>query len=141
MKKNQNNTLILIREKASDKQILGRLSIQDEFNSTVFSCHSLELPWINNQRNISCIPTGTYQVVKRRSPKYGTHFHILDVPNRDLILIHEANHVHELRGCIAVGDQVLDIDGDHLPDVLNSIKTKNKLLSLLPDSFQIIISS
>jgi len=140
MKKNQNNTLILIREKASDKQILGRLSIQDEFNSTVFSCHSLELPWRNNQRNISCIPEGVYQVRKRRSDAFGTHFHILNVPNRDLILIHEANHVHELRGCIAIGDKVLDIDGDHLPDVLNSIKTKNKLLGLLPDQFKIIIS-
>ncbi|GAB2994173.1 hypothetical protein GCM10027284_09250 [Cyclobacterium sediminis] len=141
MEKNQYNTLILIRDQVSDKQIIGKLLVKDEFNAILFTCFTLELPWQGNQRNISCIPAGIYKAKKRKSETFGRHFHILDVPNRDYILIHEANHVHELRGCIAVGDQVLDIDGDQLPDVLNSIKTKNKLLGLLPDSFQIIISS
>lgn len=65
-------------------------------------CKTIELPWISNQKMISCIPEGTYSVVKRYSPKFKEHFELLDVPNRSLILIHPANNAkRELKGCIA----------------------------------------
>lgn len=65
-------------------------------------CYTLELPWIGNQRSISCIPEGDYQIVKRESPRFKAHFELLDVPFRSFILIHPANNAkRDLKGCIA----------------------------------------
>lgn len=65
-------------------------------------CNSIELPWNNNQHQISCIPEGAYELQKRYSPKFRWHLNLLAVPGRDLILIHPANDaLKELKGCIA----------------------------------------
>ena len=52
-----------------------------------FSGKTIELEYNDNKKQISCIPPGQYTVRKRTSTKYGNHFHIIDVPNRDFILI------------------------------------------------------
>jgi len=68
----------------------------------VHLCFSLELPWRDNQRNISSIPDGFYPIRFRQSAKYKKHLHIQDVENRKWTLIHPANDAKkELRGCIA----------------------------------------
>ena len=65
-------------------------------------CYTIELPWLKNQRKISCIPEGTYVLKKRFSQKFGWHLHLIDVPGRQFILIHPANNAKkELLGCIA----------------------------------------
>ncbi|RTY96960.1 hypothetical protein EKM02_14535 [Flavobacterium sp. RSP49] len=65
-------------------------------------CYTIELPWMHNQRRISCIPEGEYVLQKRFSPKFQWHLHLKNVPGRDLILIHPANDAKtELLGCIA----------------------------------------
>lgn len=65
-------------------------------------CESIELPWRNNKRNISCVPEGRYLLVKRRHPKHGLQLALGIVPNREGILIHPANFaMRELQGCIA----------------------------------------
>lgn len=65
-------------------------------------CKTIELPWRNNQRSISCIPEGIYTLAVRHSQRFGRHLLIRDVPNRSLILFHPANDaMRELRGCIA----------------------------------------
>lgn len=75
----------------------GVISIHD-----VMLSYTLELPWRDNQRNISCIPEGFYPLVERRSARFAHHMLIDQVPNRDLILLHPANDASkELRGCIA----------------------------------------
>ena len=67
-----------------------------------FICYSIELPYRQNQHNISCIPEGRYPLRKRFSEKLGWHFEVADVPGRDMILIHPANDaLLELKGCIA----------------------------------------
>ena len=72
-----------------------------KINDVILS-HSLELPWLENQRNISCIPEGIYPIVRRQSARFRDHLLIQDVPNRDLILLHPANDAsEELRGCVA----------------------------------------
>lgn len=72
-----------------------------EWNGTLI-CYTIELPWLENQRRISCIPEGEYILRKRFSPKLKWHFLLMDVPGRDLILIHPANDAKlELLGCIA----------------------------------------
>lgn len=65
-------------------------------------CRSIELPWKNNQRRISCIPEGRYELRKRYSRRFGWHLLVNNVVNRDYILIHAYNDVlKESKGCIA----------------------------------------
>jgi hypothetical protein len=72
-----------------------------EWNGTIV-CYTIELPWLGNQRRISCVPEGEYILQKRFSPKFKWHLHLMNVLGRDLILIHPANDAKkELLGCIA----------------------------------------
>jgi hypothetical protein len=72
-----------------------------EWNGTLV-CYTIELPWLHNQQRISCIPEGEYVLQKRFSQKFKWHLHLINVPGRDLILIHPANDAKtELLGCIA----------------------------------------
>ncbi|MBL0745588.1 DUF5675 family protein [Chryseolinea lacunae] len=65
-------------------------------------CKTIELPWQNNQHNVSCVPEERYALQRRVTTKRGVHFLVRDVRNRDAILIHPANDaLRELRGCIA----------------------------------------
>jgi hypothetical protein len=65
-------------------------------------CYTIELPWKNNAPGISCIPEGTYTLLKRFSRKFAWHLHLTGVQGRDLILVHPANDaLRELKGCIA----------------------------------------
>lgn len=119
--------VILNRFNQSKYQTLGELL----FDGKVL-CKTLELPWMSNQRGKSCIPTAEYTVVRRVSPKYGEHFHLLDVPGRQWILIHPANYVSQLLGCIAVGKSHRDINGDGRKDLTSSVDTMKMLLQTLP---------
>lgn len=132
--------LSMIRDVHQDRQTKGQLFVLDETLQSVFSCFTLELPWKENQQNISCIPVGKYTVVPRYSEKYSYHLHILNVPGREWILIHEANYVHQLRGCIAVGRDRVDINGDGLKDVTSSLATKARLLQYIKEPCVLIIS-
>ena len=65
-------------------------------------CFSIELPWHNNEPEVSCIPEGTYELEKHISAHLGNCLHVKNVPNRADILIHGANNaLKELKGCIA----------------------------------------
>ena len=65
-------------------------------------CNTIELPWLQNQRNVSCIHEGRYELKKRFTKKYNHHLLLLNVKGRERILIHPANDAKkELRGCIA----------------------------------------
>jgi hypothetical protein len=75
----------------------GRILYQDRL-----MMYSIELPWKDNHTRVSCIPEGKYELVKRWSPKFDRHLLVMNVPNRNSILIHPANDaLHELKGCIA----------------------------------------
>lgn len=100
-------------------------------------CCTLELPWLDNEPQISCIPTGKYKVVRRWSVKFRDHFHILDVPNRKFILIHSGNTVDDIRGCVLVGRTYGTLKGKRA--VMNSRVTMERLLMDLPESFELEI--
>lgn len=69
---------------------------------SVVLSNSIELPWIENKPNISCIPEGIYQIEIRHSARFKRHIWIRNVKNRKWILLHPANDARkELRGCIA----------------------------------------
>lgn len=72
-----------------------------EVNGKPF-CFTIELPWNNNTPRLSCIPEGTYPLVKRFSKPFKQHLLVQRVPGRSFILIHPANNaLRELQGCIA----------------------------------------
>jgi len=130
--------VVITRFEFSETQTLGELIVYDN-NQPIFKCKTIELEVDKNAKRDDAIPYGTYEVVKRVSSKYGNHFHILNVPNRDYILIHNANYSRQLLGCIAVGQKHLDIDGDGLKDVTSSKLTLKRLNEVLPDKFKLKI--
>lgn len=70
-------------------------------------CDTIELPWKENQRQVSCIPEGRYELRRRYTPKFGYHFLLREVPGRSNILIHAFNDaMAESRGCIAPVSQL-----------------------------------
>src|SRR5688500_13941630 len=120
-----------------DKQTEGNLTVYDDHDKPVFVCKTLELPWRDNQKMVSCIPEGEYLVSKRAAHplrKY-EHFILHNVPNRSYILIHSGNYVWHVLGCLIVGDSHTDINKDGLKDVTNSKATLKILVSLLPEKF------
>ncbi len=114
---------------------IGRMSIGD------FQCFTLELPDLNNQRNISCISEGIYGYKLYESPKHGQVLHIQDVDNRSMIEIHAGNFTRQILGCILTGDSVKWLDRDGIPDVTNSGRTLKKILKLAGESGTIRIWS
>jgi hypothetical protein len=88
----------LIRFGLFKDRTIGRLIYEGDVFYTV------ERPWLDNQQNISCIPTGTYQLGRVNSPKFGPGtWEIQDVPNRSNILLHAGNTQNDVSGCLAVG--------------------------------------
>jgi len=98
-----NINLLIIRDTFSEKSTIGKLFINGEK-----FCDTLELPYINNERSISCIPAGRYKVRLRTARESATrdylHLLIQDVPDRDYILFHRGNSAKDTRGCILVGN-------------------------------------
>lgn len=83
-------------------------------NNLKIELYTLELPYKDNQTNISCIPEGRYIVKRYKSPKFSDCFKIYDinkddggnykeVNGRSDILIHTGNFIDETKGCILVG--------------------------------------
>lgn len=90
--------LTLTRESLHPASI-GRLLVDGVFHSD-----TLERPWLDNQRGISCIPPGRYPVIMTVSPRFGRPMmRLADTAPRWGILIHAANEVEQLQGCIALG--------------------------------------
>lgn len=87
-----------IKRAYTDLATLGDLYL----NGKLF-CKTIERPWMDNKRVLSCIPEGNYLISHYISPTQGECYLIHNVPERDGILIHAANFVRELQGCIAVG--------------------------------------
>lgn len=131
----------LILESTDDDgvQTLGQLFVVNDANEIQFTCRTLELSWKDNKKRVSCIPEGTYKVMKHKSPKFGACFWLKDVPNRSGILIHPGNFHTQILGCILVGDDLAYVNKDSRLDVINSSLTLKKLLKLMPNSFEIKI--
>ena len=95
--------LLIIRDTFTEKSTIGKLFINGES-----FCDTLENPWLDNQRNISCIPQGGYKVRLRLARESATrdylHLLVQDVPNRDWILFHRGNTSKDTSGCILVGN-------------------------------------
>ena len=94
--------LLILRDTFTEESTIGELFLNGErFGDT------LELPFRDNQRSVSCIPTGEYKVRLRLPRESATrnyiHLLVQDVPSRDYILFHRGNSAKDTRGCILVG--------------------------------------
>ena len=117
-------------------------------------CKTLELPWRENNMSTnptlaSCIPEGIY-LMRKEQPKESrpyVYFRAVHVPGRNWqleykasnILIHIANHVSQLLGCIAPGSRHLDINNDGIIDVVDSTLKMKWLAVNMPDFFELEI--
>lgn len=98
--------IILERFETSDQGTFGKIRIKNE----IF--YTLELPWRDNIRNISCIPAGVYECRFSMSARFKRPMYLVSgVNHRDGIRIHSANYAGDvdqglksnLSGCIALG--------------------------------------
>ena len=96
-------TAALCRFVVKEKFTLGRLKIFNASGNLLFECFTLELPYVDNQHNISCIPAIKYYCQLYSSAKFGLVFKILNVRNREGILFHKGNTVADTHGCILLG--------------------------------------
>lgn len=98
-------TVIIQRQPSTDEGTFGKLMMEG------FECVTLELPWKNNQRRVSCIPAGEYKALRHKSPSKGWCYELRDVPGRSDILIHSGNWAGDTEkgwssdylGCIGLG--------------------------------------
>jgi len=120
--------MLLVRYATDDEGTRGVL-VGDNFEG----CLTIELPWRDNKRAMSCIPTGTYEVYPRESKKYRKHFILKNVHNRSYILIHSGNfggdatkgYKTHTQGCILPGAKMGKLGGQTA--VLSSRPTLRKL--------------
>jgi hypothetical protein len=75
-------------------------------------CDTLELPWLDNAADVSCIPEGEYELVKGTHASYKGPlgkllkydcYTVANVPNRTDIDVHIGNFPKDTKGCILVG--------------------------------------
>lgn len=130
--------MILHRLQKLDDRTLGRLIVFDDIN-IVASFATLELPFLDNQRNISSIVGGYYEVLPRNSARFGDHLHVLDVPNRSWILFHIGNYPRNTDGCILIGLGFADIDNDGKMEVASSRIAMQQLTKLITDRAELLI--
>ncbi len=98
---------VLTRGPSTNEGTFGSLAFGEQVVNTV------ELPWRDNVRQISCIPPGTYECAIVQSPRFGRVYEVKNVPGRSHVLIHPANFAGdeslgwttELQGCIALGER------------------------------------
>lgn len=136
---------VLVRLQEDDRQTLGAFSLYDD-TDLIFSAKSLELPWLDNRQNISCIPTGNYICHMRHSARFGNHLKVTEkhggeVRGREFILIHAGNFHSEIRGCILLGRDHSDINLDGYRDVTSSKATMrqlNRCIDRAPFSMSVI---
>ena len=97
---------VLHRDRSDDEGTRGALTMPGLDPLAI-----MEPPWRDNWRNVSCIPTGIYEVVPHLSPRHRRCLLVMDVPERSHILFHGGNlggdeglgyHTHTA-GCLLPG--------------------------------------
>lgn len=115
---------------------------------------TLELPWRNNAMSTdwnkaSCIPAAIY-LLRLEPPKPSRpypYFRVVHVPGRNYeplynasnVLVHPANRVDQLLGCIAPGSRHTVLEGDGV-GVADSIKKLDWMVRNLPKIFELQVT-
>lgn len=121
----------IFRYEFEKTQTLGECAITEK-GKDLFLSKSLERADDNNKPRVSCVPSGVYRCVLEYSPRFKKDlWEIKGVENRSECKFHSANYWHQLNGCIALGENLTDIDGDGFRDVTNSKNTMKKFHKVL----------
>jgi len=72
---------------------------------------TMENPWLENVKNISCIPALSYICKRVQSPKFGDTFEVMGVEGRSHILFHKGNTEEDTQGCILIAEQFGYLNG------------------------------
>lgn len=116
--------IFLRRFETKENGTTGRLILPEKI-----SLATLELPFLDNKKNISCIPLGIYDIHQVLSPKFGRTYEIKNVPNRDSVLFHTGNKLQDSHGCILVGMRHFVSKGEDC--IADSRRAFSLLLSVL----------
>lgn len=129
---------VLRRTEDNGTQALGLFMF--EYDDKVMTLGSLELPWKDNARSISCIPKGKYKVTTTYSNKYKKDmWEVLDVAGRSGIRIHSGNTYKDIEGCILLGLSRADINNDGQLDIISSRKAISLASYYLGREFELTI--
>jgi len=96
----------LIRLETSKAGIVGVLKIGGKVQ-----CFTLEKTYLDNQKNISSIPAGSYICKSIFSQRFKNTFEVTAVPGRAGILFHAGNTTKDTEGCILLGNKIGAIAG------------------------------
>lgn len=134
------NSLVLTRNAFTPWGVFGVLQFPtgEEF-------YTIERPWLNNESFVSCIPDGVYYLEQRHSPvvsrtsggEFQEGWEVTDVRDRTYIMLHPANWMDDLAGCIGVGKDYAisqNKSGRYVPSVLRSRVAFREVMELLEQS-------
>jgi RHS repeat-associated protein len=115
----------VVREFARVNSILGRLSVE----GTNISGYTLELPWRNNQTDISAIPLGEYPAMLDDIGRSYLHLRFMNVESRSDIEMHGGQISENTQGCILVGRN-RSVRNEMISDRSVLTETTNLILAL-----------
>ena len=134
-------TIYIDRDDVGNNQSLGICYVNDENGCEIFNSQSIERGWLDNKSRISCIPAGTYDVKLEYSNRFKTDlYEIYGVSNRSECKFHAANFAKQLNGCIALGKNRVDINGDGFKDVTSSKDTMKRFHNAMDgDKYAVLV--
>lgn len=142
--------------------LLNRVYLEDRTLGSIVDhrggliAKSLELPWKDNARSISCVPEGEYLVTLSgpvlkddpnteidesggRHPRPYSHYIVHEVPGRSGILIHRGYNPNWSQGCILVSGRFADVNSDQPTLEKDSGKKLEWMTINLPKVFRLLI--
>jgi Family of unknown function (DUF5675) len=146
--------LLLPRDNDDGDRTFGLLEVYEAAirDAALLTLQTLERPWVpapdgvpGGHPMISCVPAGEYQLVLHDTPQHpqtwalvnpalGVYHELADIPpgesGRVACLIHSANLVEQLAGCISVGLARSEMDNE--PDVSDSREAFAQLKAAVP---------
>jgi hypothetical protein len=140
---------VVLSRKYNYSETQGLWLVLDE-NKIIYQCVTLELPRIKipyqiNANSVDCIPEGLFPAEHYYSLTKGLVFLLQNVPGRSEVEVHIGNYVEGIKidshGCILPGSHFADQNHDGFIDVVESTTTMNYLRTLLPEKFNIYITS
>lgn len=141
--------------------LLERVYLKDRTLGSIYSpqggiiCKTLELPWLDNARKISCVKEGIYPVIWSppvladdpdtpfdesggRARRVYEHYIVSDVPGRSGILIHRGSNPTHSQGCILVASRFKDANSA-APTLEDSANKLAWMTQNLPKKFMLRI--
>lgn len=124
---------VIITRTYGQKETTGILNLI-RADGTFWTCRTLELPWLDNKSDVSCIPTGNYPAAL--APFHNVMRYLLSGTNpRFFVFIHDGNYatgsIVDTAGCILLGNALQDINNDGQLDVIDSVATIARFMAEL----------